>query len=81
VVSLHTPTPDDDCSVGGGQFDGEKPTRSAGLTFGFPVQADGKGSWKVKSGFTLDEFAKEKIKITTEELLASVDDVAKLSLI
>jgi hypothetical protein len=35
----------------------------------------------VKSGFTLDEFAKEKIKITTDELLGERDDVAKLSLI
>jgi len=81
VVSLTTPTPDDDCVSVAVSSDGETYEIPAGLTFGFPVQADGHGSWKVKSGFTLDEFAKEKIKITTEELLGERDDVAKLSLI
>jgi malate dehydrogenase len=81
VVSLTTPTPDDDCVSVAVSSDGEAYDVPAGLTFGFPVQADGNGSWKVKSGFTLDEFAKEKIKITTDELLGERDDVAKLSLI
>ena len=81
VVSLTTPTPDDDCVSVAVSSDGETYDIPAGLTFGFPVQADGKGAWKVKSGFTLDEFAKEKIKITTDELLGERDDVAKLSLI
>jgi malate dehydrogenase len=81
VVSLTTLTPDDDCVSVAVSSDGETYDVPAGLTFGFPVQADGNGSWKVKSGFTLDEFAKEKIKITTEELLGERDDVAKLSLI
>jgi len=52
-----------------------------GLTFGFPIQADGKGSWKVKEGFNLDDFAKDRIKITTDELLGERDDVKKLGLI
>ena len=81
VVSLTTPTPDDDCVSVAVSSEGETYDIPAGLTFGFPVQADGNGSWKVKSGFTLDEFAKEKIKITTDELLGERDDVAKLSLI
>jgi malate dehydrogenase len=81
VVSLTTPTPDDDCVSVAVSSDGETYDIPAGLTFGFPVQADGNGSWKVKSGFTLDEFAKGKIKITTDELLGERDDVAKLSLI
>jgi malate dehydrogenase len=81
VVSLTTLTPDDDCVSVAVSSDGETYDVPAGLTFGFPVQVDGNGSWKVKSGFTLDEFAKEKIKITTEELLGERDDVAKLSLI
>jgi malate dehydrogenase len=81
VVSLTTPTPDDDCVSVAVSSDGETYDIPAGLTFGFPVQADGQGAWKVKSGFTLDEFAKGKIKITTDELLGERDDVAKLSLI
>jgi malate dehydrogenase len=61
--------------------DGKHYNIPAGLTFGFPIQADGNGSWKVKEGFTLGDFAKEKIKLTTEELLGERDDVTKLGLI
>jgi malate dehydrogenase len=52
-----------------------------GLTFGFPIQADGTGGWKVKEGFQLDDFAKEKIAVTTNELLAERDEVRALGLI
>jgi malate dehydrogenase len=48
-----------------------------GLQFGFPVRSDGLG-WKVAEGFQLDDFAKEKIKITTDELLAEREDVKAL---
>ena len=47
------------------------------LQFGFPVHSDGLG-WKVAEGFELDDFAKEKIKITTDELLAEREDVKGL---
>ncbi|MFZ0768969.1 MAG: malate dehydrogenase, partial [Acidimicrobiales bacterium] len=52
-----------------------------GLTFGFPILADGEGSWKVKEGFDLDGFAMERIKITTDELLSERDEVTALGLI
>jgi malate/lactate dehydrogenase len=61
--------------------DGDHYDIPADLTFGFPIQADGQGSWKVKQGFNLDDFAKGKIKITTEELLGERDDVTKFGLI
>ncbi len=52
-----------------------------GLTFGFPVVSDGHGSWKVKEGFESDEFARDRIKITTDELLSERDEVTTLGLI
>lgn len=39
-----------------------------GLQFGFPVASDGKG-WKVVEGLPHDAQARERIKVTTEELL------------
>jgi len=38
-----------------------------GLQFGFPIRSDG-GHWKVVMGFEHDAFAKERIRLTTEEL-------------
>jgi malate dehydrogenase len=81
VAGLVTPTPHDDCVSVAVTSDGQHYNIPAGLTFGFPVQADGNGSWKVKEGFTHSDFAKEKIKLTTEELLAERDDVTNLGLI
>ena len=52
-----------------------------GLQFGFPVASDGKGGWSVVEGFAHDDFAKERIKITTDELLAERNDVKELGLI
>ncbi len=43
--------------------------------------ADGKGGWSVAEGFTHDEFATERIKVTTDELLAERSDVQELGLI
>ena len=39
-----------------------------GLQFGFPVTTDGR-NWSIVEGLEHDDFAKEKIKLTTEELL------------
>jgi malate dehydrogenase len=48
-----------------------------GLQFGFPVRSDG-SSWQVVEGLEHDEFAKERIKVTTDELLAERADVEQL---
>ena len=48
-----------------------------GLQFGFPIKSSG-DAYEVIGGFELDEFAKSKIKITTDELLAERNDVADL---
>jgi malate dehydrogenase len=51
-----------------------------GLQFGFPVASDG-SSWSVVEGIEHDAFAKERIRITTEELEAERAEVRKLGLI
>ena len=51
-----------------------------GLVFGYPVVSDG-SSWKVKEGVELDEFAKTRIAITTDELISERDEVQSLGLI
>ena len=49
-----------------------------GLQFGFPVRTDGAGGWSVVEGLSHDAFAKERIRITTEELEAERAEVASL---
>ncbi|HEY7136145.1 MAG TPA: malate dehydrogenase [Acidimicrobiia bacterium] len=77
VVSIRTATPGDDwvslavCSRG-------EYGVPEGLQFGFPVRSDGNGGWQVVEGLDHDDFAREKLKITTDELLAERDDVADL---
>jgi malate dehydrogenase len=80
VASLVTVTPSDDCASVAVTSHGEYGVPE-GLTFGFPVMSDGSGSWKVKESFDSDEFAKGRIKITTDELLSERDEVASLELI
>ena len=48
-----------------------------GLQFGFPVRSDGK-DWEIVEGLEHDEFAQQKIKITTDELVGERDEVKEL---
>jgi malate dehydrogenase len=80
VVSLTTPTPSDSCASVAVTSTGEYGVPE-GLVFGLPVVADGVGSWSVKPGFAHSAFATEKIKLTTDELLAERDDVRSLGLL
>jgi malate dehydrogenase len=47
------------------------------LQFGFPVRTDG-SSWTIVEGIEHDDFAKDRIRITTDELVAERNDVADL---
>jgi malate dehydrogenase len=80
VAGLLAPTASDDAVSVAVTSHGEYGV-PAGLTFGFPVSADGLGGWKVKEGFVADAFATERIRLTTEELLAERDEVRALGLI
>jgi malate dehydrogenase len=79
VASLHSSTPAGDwCSVAvasQGQYGTPE-----GLQFGFPVVSDGAGGWKVVEGLGHDNFAKERIRITTEELESERAEVGALGL-
>lgn len=48
-----------------------------GLQFGFPVRSRG-GGWEVVEGLEHDDFAKQLLAKTTEELLAEREEVASL---
>jgi malate dehydrogenase len=80
VVGLRTATAPDDCISVAVASRGEYGAPE-GLTFGFPIVADGRGSWSVKEGFARDEFATERISVTTAELLAEREEVQALGLI
>ena len=80
VVSLTTPTPAGDCVSVGVTSTGQYGVPE-GLTFGFPVVADGQGNWSVKEGFDIDECAAARIKVTTDELVGEREDVRALGLV
>ena len=80
VVSLTTPTASDDCVSVAVTSDGHYGVPE-GLTFGFPVSVDAKGSWSVKEGFEINDFAAGRIKVTTEELASEREEVGALGLI
>jgi len=80
VAGLRTPTPEGDCVsvavASSGQYGAPE-----GLQFGFPVRADGKGGWSVIDGVEHDAFAAERVRLTTEELLAERAEVDALGLL
>ncbi len=80
VAGLRTPTPDGDCVsvavASSGQYGAPE-----GLQFGFPVRADGHGGWSVVEGVEHDAFAAERVRLTTEELLAERAEVEALGLL
>jgi malate dehydrogenase len=80
VRSLTTPTRSGDWFSVAVASRGEYGTPE-GLQFGFPVAADGSGGWRVVEGLTHDEFAAERIRLTTEELEAERADVRRLGLV
>ena len=80
VVRLRTKTAPGDCVSVAVASSGQYGTPE-GLQFGFPVVADGKGGWSVAEGFEHDDFAQERIAVTTEELLGERNDVQELGLI
>ena len=77
VVSIRTATPGDDVTSLAVVSKGEYGVPE-GLQYGFPVRSNGQGDWTVVEGLSHDEFGSERIRITTEELLAERADVADL---
>jgi malate dehydrogenase len=80
VVGLRSATPADDCLSVAVASSGEYGAPE-GLQFGFPVRADGRGGWSVAEGFEHDEFASERVRVTTEELLSERAEVEAMGLL
>ena len=76
VVSIRSATPDGDWTSLAVCSRGEYGVPD-GLQFGFPVRTDG-SEWQVVEGIEHDEFARQKLKVTTDELVAERDEVADL---
>jgi len=49
-----------------------------GIIFGFPIRTDANGKISIVQDLPLSDYAKEKIKITTEELLEEKGDIIEL---
>jgi malate dehydrogenase len=77
VVSIRTATAPGDWTSLAVVSNGEYGV-PAGLQFGFPVTTNGSGQWEVVEGLSRDEFAADRIRITTEELESERADVADL---
>lgn len=80
VNSVHTAPPSGQWSSLAVVSRGEYGTPE-GLQYGFPVVADGRGGWTVVEGLTHNEFAQEKLAITTEELVGERSEIQALGLI
>ncbi len=80
VVGLRTSTPAGDCLSVAVASSGEYGIPE-GLQFGFPVRADGAGGWTVAEGLEHDAFATERIRATTEELVAERAEVEAMGLL
>ena len=76
VVSIRTPTPSGDWTSLAVVSHGEYGVPE-GLQFGFPVRSTGDG-WSIVEGIEHGALATERIRLTTEELLAERADVAEL---
>jgi malate dehydrogenase len=77
VKAMLTPTPAGDwisvATVSKGEYG-----VPAGLVFGYPVTADGKGNFKVVDGVKLDDFGKAKFAATLKELEEEREAVKEL---
>jgi malate dehydrogenase len=76
VQSIIRPTPAGDCVSLAVVSHGEYGTPE-GLVFGFPVRSDGT-TWSVEEGLSHSDFARDRIKATTDELLSERQAVEAL---
>ena len=77
VKSVMSPTPDGDCFSAAIASDGSYGVPE-GLIFGYPLRTSSSGEVEIIQGIELNEFAKAKIQITTEELESEREAVSDL---
>lgn len=78
IKQFITPTPAGQWFSAAVPSDGKAYDIPTGLMFSFPLRADGKGGYEIVEGLELSDFAKSKIKLTSEELLSERDVVKDL---
>jgi malate dehydrogenase len=76
VRSIVEPTPEGDNAALAVASRGEYGVPE-GLQFGYPVRSDG-SSWWVAEDFVVDDFARDRLQVTTDELLAERREVEHL---
>lgn len=67
VRSLYTETPEDDWVSMAVPSDGTYGVEE-GLLFSYPVRCDGEGNWEIVDGLEHNDFARDKIETTEQEL-------------
>lgn len=78
IQSLLAPTPPDDWFSGAILSDGNRYGVPEGIVFSFPLRADGTGDYSVVQDLALSDYARERLRITAEELLEEREAVADL---
>ncbi|PNH00762.1 Malate dehydrogenase [NADP], chloroplastic, partial [Tetrabaena socialis] len=78
VRSLVTPTAPGDCFSTGVISDGNTYGVREGLVFSFPCRSKGDGDYEIINGFIVDEWLRNKIKATEDELQKEKECVSHL---
>jgi malate dehydrogenase len=80
VVSLTTPTPDGDwysvCVASKGEYE-----TAPGVMTSFPIRTKADGSWEIVEGLELNDYSKEKIQASVDELTGERKTVQDLGVI
>jgi malate dehydrogenase len=77
VASLTNPTPESDWNSVAVCSDGSYGTQE-GLITSFPVRADGKGCWEIVQDVPVNDFSREKIDASVNELAEEREMVSDL---
>ncbi|TXD38289.1 malate dehydrogenase [Lujinxingia vulgaris] len=77
VRDWFTVTPEDDFHAMAVPSDGSYGVQE-GLIYSFPVRCDGKGGYEIVQGIELNDFSKEKLKVTEAQLIEEREVVADL---
>lgn len=78
LQSMGSPTPAGDWFSGAIYSDGSLYGVPEGIIYSFPLRASGDGSYEVVTGLALSDYARDKIRISAEELLEEREAVAEL---
>ena len=78
VRSAIRETPADDWFSAGVLSDGNPYGIPPGLVFSFPCRSDGNRNYEIVAGLELSDYARQKLEITTNELIRERNDVQEL---